>query len=78
MKYTGLEPRAEATFKVFGEWYTPTLVSHLPGSDAYVLDSYRIFYSGDGYDPQEWKSVMPSDKELILHLVCCNHCVYVE
>jgi len=58
-----------STFKIFGEWYKPTPVSHLPGSGAYALDSYRIFYSGDKRDLQEWKSVMPSDKELIRHLV---------
>lgn len=59
-----------STFKLFGEQYKPTMVSHLPGSGAYALDSYRIFYSGSGCDPEEWKSVMPSDKELIRYLVC--------
>lgn len=59
-----------STFKVFGESYTPTPVSHLPGSGAYALDSYRIFYSGEGCNPEEWKSVMPSDKELVRYLVC--------
>jgi methyl-CpG-binding domain protein 4 len=67
-----------STFKIFGEWYKPTPVSHLPGSGAYALDSYRIFYSGDKHDPQEWKFVMPSDKELIRHLVRCFRGGYVE
>jgi methyl-CpG-binding domain protein 4 len=67
-----------STFKIFGEWYKPTPVSHLPGSGAYALDSYRIFYSGDKHDPQEWKSVMPSDKELIRHLVRYFRGEYVE
>jgi methyl-CpG-binding domain protein 4 len=60
-----------STFKIYGEFYKSTPVSHLPGSGAYALDSYRIFYSGEGHDPEEWKSVMPSDKELIRYLVCC-------
>ena len=59
-----------STFKIFGECYKSTPVSHLPGSGAYALDSYRIFYTGDGHNPEEWKSVMPSDKELIRYLVC--------
>lgn len=59
-----------SNFKVFGEQYKSTAVSHLPGSGAYALDSYRIFYSGSGCDPGEWKSVTPSDKELIRYLVC--------
>ena len=54
---------------VIGERYKCTPVSHLPGAGIYALDSYRIFFSGKGYDPNEWKSVMPSDKELIRYMV---------
>ncbi|KAI5116999.1 hypothetical protein M0805_002668 [Coniferiporia weirii] len=44
--------------------YPPTPISHLPGAGAYALDSYRIFCApGD-----EWKSVLPMDKELIRYL----------
>lgn len=56
-------------FKVNSVIYKPTPVSHLPGSGAYALDSYRIFHAGPGNDAEEWKSVMPSDKELIRYLV---------
>lgn len=45
--------------------YPPTPISHLPGSGPYALDSYRIFCMGG----EEWKSVMPADKELIRYLV---------
>jgi len=44
--------------------YPPTAISHLPGSGPYALDSYRIFCT----DPHEWKSVIPSDKELVRYL----------
>jgi len=44
--------------------YVPTSISHLPGAGAYALDSYRIFCM----PPDEWKQVMPSDKELIKYL----------
>ncbi|EPQ56775.1 DNA glycosylase [Gloeophyllum trabeum ATCC 11539] len=44
--------------------YPPTPISHLPGAGPYALDSYRIFCARD----DEWKSVRPSDKELIKYL----------
>ncbi|KAI0915263.1 hypothetical protein AcV5_005429 [Taiwanofungus camphoratus] len=44
--------------------YPSTAISHLPGSGPYALDSYRIFCAG----ADEWKSVMPQDKELIKYL----------
>lgn len=43
--------------------YPPTPVSHYPGVGRYALDSYRIFCMSD-----EWKQVMPEDKELIRYL----------
>lgn len=49
--------------------YPPTPISHLPGVGAYALDSYRLFCSKE----DEWKSVMPSDKELIKYLVCVSN-----
>jgi len=46
------------------EKYPPTPISHLSGCGPYALDSYRIFcMPGD-----EWKSVMPADKELIKYM----------
>ncbi|KAF9810458.1 hypothetical protein IEO21_06928 [Rhodonia placenta] len=44
--------------------YPPTEASHLPGSGPYALDSYRIFCAGE----DEWKAVMPRDKELVRYL----------
>ncbi|KAH9941494.1 DNA glycosylase [Amylocystis lapponica] len=44
--------------------YPPTPVSHLPGSGPYALDSYRIFCNTH----DEWKAVMPNDKELVKYL----------
>ncbi|KAF8078483.1 DNA glycosylase [Lyophyllum atratum] len=50
--------------------YPPTPVSHLPGAGQYALDSYRIFCTGDNPSTtEEWKTVMPTDKELIRYLV---------
>lgn len=50
--------------------YPPTTISHLPGVGAYALDSYRIFCTpGD-----EWKRVLPTDKELIRYLVRPTPC----
>ncbi|CAK5280576.1 unnamed protein product [Mycena citricolor] len=46
--------------------YQPTAISHLPGTGAYALDSYRIFCLGMFLD--EWKEVYPLDKELIKFL----------
>lgn len=43
----------------------PTLISHLPGSGPYALDSYRIYCGG----PDAWRTVMPCDKELIRYIV---------
>jgi methyl-CpG-binding domain protein 4 len=48
-----------------GRTYPPTPISHLPGAGSYALDSYRIFCSPS----EEWKMVMPDDKELIRYLV---------
>lgn len=49
----------------FKRYYPATPISHLPGTGPYALDSYRIFcIEGD-----EWKTVRPSDKELIRYLV---------
>lgn len=42
-----------------------TLISHLPGSGPYALDSYRIYCGG----PDAWRTVIPSDKELIRYIV---------
>ncbi|KAK7463723.1 hypothetical protein VKT23_005660 [Stygiomarasmius scandens] len=49
--------------------YPATPVSHLPGTGPYALDSYRIFCTAHD-DPlsDEWKSVTPTDKELIRFL----------
>ncbi|KZT66104.1 hypothetical protein DAEQUDRAFT_715406 [Daedalea quercina L-15889] len=44
--------------------YPPTCISHLPGSGPYALDSYRIFCCGN----DNWKDVVPSDKELSKYL----------
>lgn len=53
------------------ERYPPTPISHLPGTGPYALDSFRIFCSSlDDLSPEEWKSVIPTDKELIRYLVC--------
>ncbi|KAG1733245.1 uncharacterized protein EDB91DRAFT_1149688 [Suillus paluster] len=46
--------------------YPPTPVSHYPGVGRYALDSYRIFCTS--YESEEWKEVMPEDKELIRYL----------
>jgi len=50
--------------------YPSTPISHLPSAGSYALDSYRIFCTV-AQDPhsEEWKSVIPSDKELIRYLV---------
>ncbi|KAI5886262.1 uncharacterized protein SCHCODRAFT_02517518 [Schizophyllum commune H4-8] len=45
--------------------YPLTPISHLPGVGRYALDSFRTFCTG-GSD--EWKSVRPTDKELIRFL----------
>ncbi|KAJ3517376.1 hypothetical protein NLJ89_g548 [Agrocybe chaxingu] len=49
--------------------YPATPISHLPGAGSYALDSYRIFCTLHE-DPlsDEWKSVLPTDKELIRYL----------
>lgn len=46
--------------------YPPTPISHYPGVGRYALDSYRIFCTS--YESEEWKQVMPEDKELIRYL----------
>ncbi|KIJ59078.1 hypothetical protein HYDPIDRAFT_118831 [Hydnomerulius pinastri MD-312] len=51
--------------------YPRTPISHFPGVGPYALDSFRIFCRGS-LDPDaredEWKRVMPQDKELISYL----------
>ncbi|KAL1698728.1 DNA glycosylase, partial [Schizophyllum commune] len=44
--------------------YSPTDISHLPGVGRYALDSFRIFCTTS----DEWKSVRPTDKELVRYL----------
>ena len=53
-----------------GHRYLSTPISHLPGTGPYALDSYRIFCTSH-QNPycEEWKTVQPTDKELILYLV---------
>lgn len=47
-----------------------TPISHLPGTGPYALDSYRIFCpSHQNPFCEEWKTVRPADKELMLYLV---------
>jgi hypothetical protein len=45
--------------------YPPTPISHFQGIGPYALDSYRMFC----FENNEWKSVMPSDKELVRYMV---------
>lgn len=50
--------------------YLSTPISHLPGTGPYALDSYRIFCpSHQNPFCEEWKTVQPTDKELVLYLV---------
>ena len=50
--------------------YPATPISHLPGTGRYALDSYRIFCTQKhDFNSEEWKSVLPTDKELIRYLV---------
>ena len=50
--------------------YPATPISHLPGAGRYALDSYRIFCAEhQDSGSEEWKSVLPTDKELICYLV---------
>jgi len=50
--------------------YLSTPISHLPGTGPYALDSYRIFcLSHQNPFCEEWKTVQPTDKELVLYLV---------
>ncbi|KAG1762107.1 hypothetical protein EDD22DRAFT_893058 [Suillus occidentalis] len=46
--------------------YPPTPISHFPGVGRYALDSYRIFCTSN--ESEEWKQIMPEDKELIRYL----------
>ncbi|KAG7099347.1 hypothetical protein E1B28_001203 [Marasmius oreades] len=49
--------------------YPATPISHLPGAGPYALDSYRIFCTTyDDPFSEEWKLVIPTDKELIAYL----------
>lgn len=59
-----------------GASYPATPISHLPGTGPYALDSYRIFCTiHDDPTCEEWKLVMPTDKELIRYLVCYKLCI---
>ena len=68
--------------------YPATPISHLPGTGRYALDSYRIFCTQKhDLNSEEWKTVMPTDKELIRYLVsqgsfrrlwCSLDCVATE
>ena len=50
--------------------YPATPISHLPGTGRYALDSYRIFCTQrHGLNSEEWKTVLPTDKELVRYLV---------
>lgn len=50
--------------------YPATPISHLPGTGRYALDSYRIFCTQrHDLNSEEWKTVLPTDKELIRYLV---------
>lgn len=46
-----------------------TLISQLPGSGPYALDSYRIYCGG----PDAWRTVTPCDKELVRYIVRLSH-----
>ena len=50
--------------------YPATPISHLPGTGRYALDSYRIFCTQKhDFNSEEWKTVLPTDKELVRYLV---------
>jgi len=50
--------------------YPATPISHLPGTGRYALDSYRIFCTQKhDLNSDEWKTVLPTDKELVRYLV---------
>ena len=50
--------------------YPATPISHLPGTGRYALDSYRIFCTQKhDLNSEEWKTVLPTDKELVRYLV---------
>jgi len=49
--------------------YPATPISHLPGTGRYALDSYRIFCTQQNdFNSEEWKTVLPTDKELVRYL----------
>ncbi|KAL4062328.1 hypothetical protein J3A83DRAFT_4312000 [Scleroderma citrinum] len=50
--------------------YPHTPISHFPGVGPYALDSFRIFCwsTQESTMDEEWKQVMPSDKELIRYM----------
>jgi len=49
--------------------YPATPISHLPGTGRYALDSYRIFCTQKhNLTSEEWKTVLPTDKELVRYL----------
>ncbi|KAL5524664.1 hypothetical protein ACEPAF_9809 [Sanghuangporus sanghuang] len=62
--YVQVHPGSQRAKAIVKTPYPPTPISHLPGAGAYALDSYRIFCAPD----DEWKRVLPTDKELIRYL----------
>lgn len=53
--------------------YPDTPISHFPGVGPYAFDSFRIFCTSsrgpvEAVAEEEWKHVMPNDKELIRYL----------
>lgn len=53
--------------------YPDTPISHFPGVGPYAFDSFRIFCTSshgpvEAIAKEEWKHVMPNDKELIRYL----------
>ncbi|KAI6128152.1 DNA glycosylase [Pisolithus croceorrhizus] len=53
--------------------YPDTPISHFPGVGPYAFDSFRIFCTSphgpvEAVAKEEWKHVMPNDKELIRYL----------
>ncbi|KAG6331268.1 hypothetical protein ID866_7820 [Astraeus odoratus] len=46
--------------------YTP--ISHFPGVGPYALDCFRIFCRSSLEPCEEWKQVMPTDKELVRYV----------
>ena len=58
-----------STLSCTSKAYPATPISHLPGTGRYALDSYRIFCTEKHGLNSEWKTVLPTDKELVRYLV---------